>query len=51
MNAELVTEFKRLGARDAIDAEMGKLGVKGVSGLTAEVQTTLLTAIRALPVS
>jgi hypothetical protein len=49
MNAELVAEFKRLGGREQIDIEMTKLGIAGVAGLTADVQNTLLLAIRAIP--
>jgi 2-oxoglutarate dehydrogenase E2 component (dihydrolipoamide succinyltransferase) len=48
MNTELVNEFKRIGDRTLIDAEMTGLGVTGVTGLTAEVQQELLTKVRAI---
>ena len=47
MNNALVAEFKRFGNREVIDAEMAKLGVTSVVGMTAENQNALLTAVRA----
>lgn len=48
MNNILITEFKRLGGREKIDDVMTSMGVTGVTGLTAEVQQQLITAVQAI---
>lgn len=49
MDQALVTEYNRLGGREGIDDIMAELAVTGVTGLSANVQEALLTAVRALP--
>ena len=48
LNAALVEEFQRLGAREGILAEMAKMGAKSVNDLEPEQYQDLLDAVRAL---
>jgi len=48
MNNILVTEFKRINAREPIDAIMASLGVTSVAGLSSDKQQQLIDAVRAI---
>jgi len=48
MNAAIVAEFKRIGAREPIDAVMTAMGINGVNECPAEKQQELIAAIKAI---
>lgn len=48
LNAAFMVEFKRLGAREPIDAVLTQYGVSGVQQLTPEQHQPVLAAVRAL---
>ena len=48
MNTILVSEFKRIGSREPIDAAMISLGVNGVAELPADKQQELIAKIAAI---
>jgi hypothetical protein len=48
LNTALVAEFKRLGGREGIDAEIAKLGASSISEVDASQYAGLLNAVKAI---
>jgi hypothetical protein len=48
LNSALVNEFKRLGGREGIDAEIKKLGATSISEIDASQYSTLLNNVKAI---
>lgn len=49
MNTFFVTEYKRIGKREPIDAAMAAMGVVSVTDIPAEKQQELIAAVQAIP--
>jgi hypothetical protein len=48
LNAALVTEFKRLGKRDPIDAVLREFGVQSITELKADQYQAVIDKVKAV---